>query len=1009
MTPRGNTLQKLLIPAAVVGTAVGLWFLIHLRQESKRARIAEETQRDVEALTARAEHASQQGSDAAAAKHYEKVLALDPDNVKALLFLAAVAQQNGHRNDAKLLLARVTSTTDQFAATAKFLEGTIALEELQARTAEDLLNEAHRIRPAWIPPLRELLQLYSLQLRDRELTATLEQLQELRPLTPQELATKLLAGRPLMEATLAVKRLEAFTSKDPQDVHSAVALLRSYLAENDDQKATEFLTTSASLEAGSPDLQAIRALLQERQGATTLTSPFATQVLLNQQAATEAWEVALQRAVRNMETEQALQIAQYLMIRQPFSTTASHALAQAWEHCGNKTAAARQHDITRHLDQIELLAYRMFRPQAQIPEMALPVMLEIADHLQAIERSDDSQRWLQAASRIMPADQAVQSRLKSLSRASQKSLLPAGAAPVVAPAPSVPPLVLTVSSPAASDASLVSNDAAWNFQDVAAEVGLTFAYHNGESPGKRILETVGGGSAVLDLDGDLWPDLYFPQGQYANAPRQNIQQNESQNPARDAIQRPVLTDQIFRNRQGVSFHDVTVPSGIHETSHSLAATVGDFDSDGFPDVFVANVGSCRLYRNAGDGTFQDVTPAQISANRNCSSGACFADLNADGLPELFVLNYVEDWNRRCVNSEGQFATCDPRELKPAINRLYQNLGDGEFQDITNSSGLSAIPGRALGIIAADLNGDGGTELFVANDGMPNTLLTVESPVPADQSLRLKNLAVQSGVAVPESGRAHAGMGVALADFDANGLPDLFVTNFYREQNTLYQGIAPGLFVDASLRSGLGPPSLPYLGFGTQAIDVDGDGDSDIVILNGDIDDYSATGRPWKMPITAFRNAGNGQFDEMTGRCGTDFAQPMLGRGLSLADVNGDLADDLIAVRHDGPVRLLQNRTSQKRPGICLRFVGRSAVRDGRSISVNWQTSDHTEIVWLAAGSGFSASNEQSVRRHTADDGAVALDVQWGHRETRLVLEKTFLNSAIWEQPDAKVGFLPLVR
>ena len=178
MTPRGNTLQKLLIPAAVVGTAVGLWFLIHLRQESKRARIAEETQRDVEALTARAEHASQQGSDAAAAKHYEKVLALDPDNVKALLFLAAVAQQNGHRNDAKLLLARVTSTTDQFAATAKFLEGTIALEELQARTAEDLLNEAHRIRPAWIPPLRELLQLYSLQLRDRELTATLEQLQE---------------------------------------------------------------------------------------------------------------------------------------------------------------------------------------------------------------------------------------------------------------------------------------------------------------------------------------------------------------------------------------------------------------------------------------------------------------------------------------------------------------------------------------------------------------------------------------------------------------------------------------------------------------------------------------------------------------------------------------------------------------------------------------------------------------------------------------------------------------
>ena len=972
-------------------------------------RIAEETRRDVEALIARAEHASQQGSDAAAAKHYEKVLALDPANVKALLFLAAVAQQNGQRNDAKLLLARVTNTTDQFAATAKFLEGTIALEEHQARTAEALLKEAHRIRPAWIPPLRELLQLYSLQLRDRELTETLEQLQELRPLTPQELATKLLAGRPLLEATLAVQKLEAFTSTDPQDIHSAIALLRSCLVENDDQKATELLKTFASREADSPELQAIRASLQERQGATTLTSPFTAQLPLNQQAATEAWDVALHRAVRNRDTEQALQIAQYLMTQQPFSTTASHALAQAWEHCGNPVAAARQHDVTRHLDQIELLAYRMFRPQAQIPEMALPVMLEIADHLQAIERMDDSQQWLQAAGRMMPTDQAVQSRLKSHSETSKKSTPPGADAPGAVPPPSIPPLVLMLSSPAASGTSVMTNDAAWNFQDVAAEVGLTFVYHNGSSPGKRILETVGGGSAVLDLDGDLWPDLYFPQGQHAESAGQSVPQNESLNSVRDTAQHSVLTDQIFRNRQGASFYDVTVPSGIHETSHSLAATVGDFDSDGFPDVFVANVGSCRLYHNAGDGTFQDVTPAQISANQNCSSGACFADLNADGLPELFVLNYVEDWNRRCVNSEGRVATCDPRELKPAINRLYQNLGDGEFLDVTDSSGLSAIPGRALGVIAADLNGDGGTELFIANDGMPNTLLTVESPGPADQSLRLKNFAVQSGVAVPESGRAHAGMGVALADFDANGLPDLFVTNFYREQNTLYQGIAPGLFLDASLRSGLGPPSLPYLGFGTQAIDVEGDGDSDLVILNGDIDDYSASGRPWKMPITAFRNAGNGQFDEMTGRCGTDCAQPMLGRGLSLVDVNGDLADDLIAVRHDGPVRLLQNRTPQKQPGICLRFVGRSAVRDGRSVSFNWETSDRTEIVWLAAGSGFSASNEQCVRWHTAAGGAGTLDVHWGNSETKTVLEKTFPHGAIWEQPNAKVGFLPLVR
>lgn len=999
----------MLATAATVATAAGLWFLIHLRQESERRRIAEETQRDVEALIARAEHAAEQGSHAAAAKHYEKVLTLDQNNVKAILFLAAVAQENGRLNDAKLLLARVTNTTDQLAATAKFLEGTIALEEHQAQAAESLLKESHRLRPEWFPPLRELLQLYSLQLRDRELTATLEQVQKLRPLTPQELATKLLAGRPLLETAPAVKKLATFLSTNPQDLPSAMALLRSYLSENKDQQAAELLETLPSLQAGSPDLQAIRALLQEREGATTLTSPFVAQLSLNQLASAEAWEVALHRATRNRETKQALQIAGYLAMRQPFSTTASHALAQAYERSGNEASAKRQHDITRHLDQVELLAYRMFRPQAQIPEMAFPVMLEIAEHLEAIERFEDSRQWLMAAGQLMPGDPAVQSRLQGLSPALKKSPHSAETARVVVPPQNVPPLVLTRSSTAASATNVGADETEWDFQDVAAEMGLTFQYHNGGSPGKRILETVGGGSAVLDLDGDLWPDLYFPQGQYAGIEGQHERQKESQNAARDTLQAPALEDQVFRNFLGTSYRDVTMSSGIHEISHSLAATVGDFDSDGFPDVFVANVGSCRLYHNEGDGTFSDVTPVQISANQNCSSGACFADLNADGLPELFVLNYVEDWNRRCVNSEGRIATCDPRELKPAVNRLYQNLGDGEFQDITDSSGLSAIPGRALGVIAADLNGDGRTDLFVANDGMPNTLLTVDAQGPAAASLQLRNIATQSGVAVPESGRSHAGMGVALADFDANGLPDLFVTNFYREQNTLYQGIAPGLFLDNSVRSGLGPPSLPYLGFGTQAIDVEGDGDSDIVILNGDIDDYSATGRPWKMPITAFRNAGNGQFDEMTGRCGPDFGLPMLGRGVSLADVNGDLADDLIAVRHDGPVRLLKNHTPQQQPGICLRFAGRTSARDGRDVLMNWKNADGRESVWLAAGSGFSASNEKSVRLHAADMDTAVLQVHWGGKITQIILGPNISQGVAWETSTEDIGVSPLVR
>lgn len=970
----------MIISLVLLSGGVWLWSVQkQLRHTAELQRQEAQRQAELAALLDRASQAADTGKNAAASRHYQQVLTIDPHNAKALLFLAAIEQQNGRPEQARNLLAQVTERTGPLAATAKFLEGTLALAAHQIRSAEALLLEAHALRPDWNAPLRELVSVYALQLREPELRRTLAQLQALRPLTPRELATRLLAGQPLLETSQAITQLQAAIQADPADVQTAVALIRCCFHAGDDGRADELLDSFSTLEATSPELQALRALLQERAGQAQLSSAFILEIPLNAELASEAWEVALRQANRRQDFANAEQIAGYLARRHPLSTTASHACAQALERNGKHADAVRQTQITNHLDQLELLAYRMFRPQADIPQMAVPVMLEIAEHLQAIERSDESRDWLLAAQTLLPEDSQIIARLEQLKTEETKATLVQSIADL--PTPSLPPLVVERLRSMTTVTAEEPTTANWDFQDVASEMGVSFVYHNGQSPGKRILETVGGGSAVLDLDGDLWPDLYFPQGQYAavDPAKPSVTDSGTQSSAIS----PQLNDQVFRNQRGQRFQNVTAAAGLSEFSHSLAATVGDFDGDGFPDVFVANLGACRLFRNLGDGTFADETPASIEVNRNCSSGACFADLNADGLPEIFVLNYVEDWNRRCVNSSGEIATCDPRELQPAINRLYLNAGDGGFTDITKDAGLQDLPGRALGIIAADLNGDGGTELFVANDGMPNVLLTATPDVPAGVALRLHNLAPQAGVAIPQSGRSHAGMGVTVADFDSNGLPDLFVTNFYREQNTLYESIAPGLFLDASQRSGLGPASLAYLGFGTQALDVEGDGDADVVILNGDIDDYSSTGRPWKMPVTAFRNQGNGQFEELTGRCGADFSQPMLGRGLSLADFDGDGVSDLIAVRHDGPALLLRNRTAQLASGLSLRFAGRIGPRDGTGTTIRIRHADAQRHLWQPAGNGFSASNEPVIRISGLTESESLVAVQWGDRNFTL--------------------------
>lgn len=1000
---RSSLLHRIFLIAVFCAVAgvITIWWM-WLRPNASPVDI----ERQVEVLLDKAEEASDAGDLATASRLFEDALELDPDNSKALIFSGGLRQQAGDLTAAKNLLAKVGDSPRNFGATARYLEGTIELEEHKARLAESSYLKACQLNPAYQPTYRELARLYALQLRGAELTRVLKELESLRALNVEELVMRLLAGRPFVERTQALPLLKQFVTHDPEDFHSILAQARYLLLEGDSHAAATQLTSTTIPANLDPAAIALLALVWDMNGTGPATDQREVKLTFTSATTQEAWELASRRAAAVGDWETVEKIESYLLTLNPLSPTVSHSLAVALDRMQQPERAKLQHQQTERLDQLELLAYRMLNPRARVPDVGIPVMCEIADLLKAAGLSGDALTWLVAAESLSPGRPDVRSRIQLLSHRSGEAKQSE-----TATAPILPDLVIKLS--ASADGLKVQHaDAGFQFRDMATEMGVHFEYCNGPSQYKRILETIGGGSAVLDIDGDQWPDLYFPQGQHFL----------------DAS--PPLNDALYRNQQGLRYSECTEAAGIQEYEHSLSATVADFDNDGFADVFVTNVGACRMFHNNGDGTFNDATPVSVAKNLECSSCGCFADLNQDGLPDLFVVNYVADWNRRCLNNSGEFATCHPHELQRAQNRIYQNLGNGDFSDVTESSGLLGVLGRGLGVLAADLTGDGQTDIFVANDGTPNMLfvgersqadISLARPQGADAgtiesrsstsvltAIRLVDIAAQSGVAVPANGRSHAGMGVAVSDVDENGTLDLLVTNFFREQNTLYSGIGSGLFMDRSQESGLGLPSLELLGFGTQAIDIDSDGHEDLVILNGDIDDYSSTGRRWKMPTSVFRNSGNGRFDDVSDQSGTEMQLPQLGRGLSRVDFDGDQVPDLVAVRHDGPARLLKNETSQVNPGFTMRVVSHRECREAIGRQLKMTCGENRQLRIVASGDGFSASNER--RLHFAITSRDEFQVHLGAVPLNLAGNQTELKSLlVWEQENGTVRLWQLTN
>lgn len=499
-----------------------------------------------------------------------------------------------------------------------------------------------------------------------------------------------------------------------------------------------------------------------------------------------------------------------------------------------------------------------------------------------------------------------------------------------------------VAGPAAASSNI-------RFLNVALQAGIDFRYFNGADPAAGrayMFEFNGGGVAVLDYDNDGWPDLYFTQGS-----RWPVDKSDA-----------TYRDRLYRNVGGERFVDVTDSAGLGDTGFSCGATAGDFDNDGWTDLYVGNIGPNRLYRNQGDGTFRDVTVDSGVAGDQWTMGAAIADFNDDGHPDLYVLNYLagpEVYSHVCVE-KGRPIQCGPTIFRGEQDRMYLSDGEGRFRDVTAEAGIVAPEGKGLGLLVADFDHSGRLGLFIANDTTANFLFR-NSAGPVGRVPNFTEDALLDGVAFDDQGRGQACMGIAADDADGNGKLDLFVTNFYREPNALYLRQEDGGFVDAIRKAGMYESSFPRMGWGTQFLDADLDGWPDLVLVNGHVNDFRSSGAPYQMPAQVYRNLGAAKFVELRpSDLGEYFGEEHLGRALARLDWNRDGREDFCATHIDAPPALLENHTSTSGNHVSIRFVGTTGERDATGTRVELSAGGKKWRKQLTGGDGFASRNQKQL-------------------------------------------------
>jgi enediyne biosynthesis protein E4 len=511
------------------------------------------------------------------------------------------------------------------------------------------------------------------------------------------------------------------------------------------------------------------------------------------------------------------------------------------------------------------------------------------------------------------------------------------------------------------------------FADVTAASGIHFEYQASHTSKKYLLETMGAGVALFDYDNDGRLDIFVVNGAPLAdpTPKGTIPQKTG----------PKYWNRLYHQKADGTFEDATEKAGLTGTGYGMGVAVGDYDNDGFEDLYVTAYAGNKLYHNNGNGTFSDVTEKAGVGGGGWSTSAAWIDLDGDGLLDLVVLRYLQ-WDFDDIycgeHKEGYRAYCHPDAFKAIAPLVYHNDGNGHFTEIAEKAGL-ARPGKGLGIGLADYDRDGKVDLFIANDSMPEFLYRNKG------NGTFEEVALTSGVAVDGEGHTYAGMGVDFADYNNDGLPDLVVTDLASQMYALYRNNGDGTFAYESFPSGLGRMTMGHSGWGVRFVDYDNAGRKDLLITQGhDLDtvELNFPSLHYRESMLLARNTGHG-FEDVSAAGGAIFQKAWVGRGLALGDIYNDGRMDAVVTGNDGPLYILRNVTQTQNHWMSFLLVGHKSNRDAIGAEVKITTPSGMQMATVSTAGSYLSASDKRVHFGLGAETRVNVEIRWpsGIRQT----------------------------
>jgi hypothetical protein len=520
---------------------------------------------------------------------------------------------------------------------------------------------------------------------------------------------------------------------------------------------------------------------------------------------------------------------------------------------------------------------------------------------------------------------------------------------------------------ASQPSATISKPNAGSFSDITVRSGLNFQYQSSRTTRKYLPETMGPGVALFDYDNDGRLDIFVVNGAPLAdpSPKGTIPQKTGAK----------YWNRLYHQKKDGMFEDVTEKAGLQGAGYGMGVAVGDYDNDGWEDLYVTAYGSNKLYHNNGDGTFTDVTEKAGVAGSGWSTSAIWVDLDNDGLLDLVVLRYLE-WDFDDIwcgeHREGFRAYCHPDYFKPVSLLAFHNDGGGRFTDITAKSGM-AKPGKGLGIAIADYDRDGKIDVFVANDSMLQFLYHNKG------NGRFEEVGLFSQVAADADGRTYAGMGVDFADYNNDGLPDLVITDLANQRYALYRNDGGGNFTYSTISTGLGLMTMAHSGWGVRFFDYDNDGWKDLIMAQGhDLDTVELTSPNlhYREPLLLARNTGK-EFLDISAESGPVFEQAWVGRGLAVGDVDNDGRLDFVVTTNDGPLYIIHNETQSKNHWLTLQLVGHKSNRDAIGAEVQLTSKTGSQYATVSTGGSYLSASDKRVHFGLGSEPeAASIEIHW---------------------------------